>query len=1163
MALNIGEITASLSLEIDKFTSAANKVLAQTKSLGSQMSSAFGPSALNNMNNMNNATNKMANNLKDVDRIVSGILISQVFYNAANAIEAGVSALVRFSNNMQTAQVSMEYFLGSAERAEGFIKVMQDFAATTPFSTEQSLDLSRKLMAMGFQAENIRSIMQILVDSAAASGGTADELNRIVIALGQINTQGFLAGQELRQLANANIPIYKILQEELGLTADQMKEIGKLKIPADIGVAAILKGLRNRYAGASDELNERTVSGMWSNIKDDILIVGEQIIKGPYEALNAFVKNLYNTMETARDIVVKSGLGGLFEHFVPKELHETIRIIVGSLKSLADSFGILAKAMKPVISMVASTFAKALGAALPVIASIVRVVANMASAFLQASPFVRIFAASILSLLIANTVAKSLMFLWQVTRLGVICAAVAQAVQVLAKAIKALYLIMTRNPIAGVIMVIAGALLSLALSSKTVTAWLDQLMAKLGQLSGFETDDILQPGDTDGIDKWIDEFNKDLEHMNDDLKGVGKELDGAGDSADKAGKKVKDKFVAAFDELYQVPDKLDELGTGIDGIGDLDLKLPDLPNLSLPNIGGLPDIKEDLKELEDIKPIFGVDFWGTIPPLNLAPVTQAIATINALIADLKLKLVNAWDSLKGWVADMLGQFGALATGALQALGSLPARLGAIITEWMPGALSALNGFATEGFNILNQFALNGLGVITQWVMDTATILGDWVLDTASKFTQWQLETVGDFATWVKESSVVFAQWAMSTAADFAKWVLDTSKTLAGWTLGTAADFAKWTINTAADLAKWSTETLGQFATWVAGATEKLNGWATDGLKTVTQWISTTTADFAKWSTNVLANFGTWVGTTSTKFAEWSKTNIATLWEWCKTTSTNFGKWATNVVQNFGSWATTTGKNFGNWATSTATTIGNWIKGTAANFGNWITTTSKNFGSWASAAASNIGQFAKASWSTFNEWLSGTAANVRSWASNTLTNIVSWAKSAWQTISELASAAGQSISSGWSSFKTSVGEAWAPIGKWAGEHKTEIAITAAVAGIALTAIALAPATGGWSLAGLAALESGGIVDQDGIYRMGEKNKREVVIPLENSTYMRPFSAAVANDLARMIGPMQGGQSRGDDRPVVYVHTLIADDRGLKELERKLEVIRVNESTRKGE
>jgi hypothetical protein len=65
-------------------------------------------------------------------------------------------------------------------------------------------------------------------------------------------------------------------------------------------------------------------------------------------------------------------------------------------------------------------------------------------------------------------------------------------------------------------------------------------------------------------------------------------------------------------------------------------------------------------------------------------------------------------------------------------------------------------------------------------------------------------------------------------------------------------------------------------------------------------------------------------------------------------------------------------------------------------------------------------------------------------------------------------------------------------------------------------------------------------------------------------MKPFSKAVASDLASMMGEQvsYSGSSNSDTRPVVYVHNLIADDRGLKELARKLNIINVQEEERKG-
>src|SRR5690606_7298343 len=129
---------------------------------------------------------------KDVSRVVSGILISQGFYRIKRAIEDVTSAIVGFHNEMNTASIAFEYFLGSAERAQGFITVMQDFAAKTPFTAASALAQARRLMAMSFEPEQLKSVMTIMTDAAAATGATAEQMDRVVLAIGQIKSKGKL-----------------------------------------------------------------------------------------------------------------------------------------------------------------------------------------------------------------------------------------------------------------------------------------------------------------------------------------------------------------------------------------------------------------------------------------------------------------------------------------------------------------------------------------------------------------------------------------------------------------------------------------------------------------------------------------------------------------------------------------------------------------------------------------------------------------------------------------------------------------------------------------------------------------------------------------------------------------------------------------------------------
>ena len=126
--------------------------------------------------------------------------------------------------------------------------------------------------------------------------------------------------------------------------------------------------------------------------------------------------------------------------------------------------------------------------------------------------------------------------------------------------------------------------------------------------------------------------------------------------------------------------------------------------------------------------------------------------------------------------------------------------------------------------------------------------------------------------------------------------------------------------------------------------------------------------------------------------------------------------------------------------------------------------------------------------------------------------------------------------------------------------------------------------------------GGIVDTDGLYRAGEFGRKEGIIPLENKQGLQVIGNTILNSLAgssspvqrsllsSMVGNSTGGavvnsaadnmhayymtqkniqassqqQQAASNKPVVYVQTMIADKQGLRELEKKLEIVRLERS-----
>ena len=91
-------------------------------------------------------------------------------------------------------------------------------------------------------------------------------------------------------------------------------------------------------------------------------------------------------------------------------------------------------------------------------------------------------------------------------------------------------------------------------------------------------------------------------------------------------------------------------------------------------------------------------------------------------------------------------------------------------------------------------------------------------------------------------------------------------------------------------------------------------------------------------------------------------------------------------------------------------------------------------------------------------------------------------------------------------------------------------------------------------------TGGIVNRNQLVNVGEGNRKEAIFPL-TSEGLRPFAQILINELGLNGGTVRANQNAQQLQPL-YVGTLIADDRSLKELERKMQVIRMSENQRKG-
>jgi tape measure domain-containing protein len=1202
--LDLNNLTAGISLNIQNFVNQMNRVSQTVQNMSSRLNNSFGPGAQGHINATSRSAQQLNRDFKDMERIVGGILISQMFYNATNQIQTASGAMLGFMNDMEKAQISMEYFLGGNEQAaQGFIMNMKDFSAETAFNTQQALNLSKKLLNARFEAGQIRGIMERLNDASAVAGMTPETIDRIVLAMTQLKTNGKIMGTELRQLAEANIPAYRILAEQLGMTGEEVLNIGELKIDGDVGVAAILEGLKE-FEGAAERV-ANTVPGMWETIKDNMLIIGEQMFAGPYKALEKFLRRWRDGMETLRSILTEKGLGGVFEKLIPPELQESVRAILGSFMSLGQSAMMLYQAFQPVVQIIAGVFTNAMAVVLPMIAAVARGIAMTAAWALNASPAIQYFVAAIGTIMVAMAAARALMFLWSVMRFGVLALVVGKAVVFLAQALRLLTLMLIRNPIVAAIMLVVGTLAYLAAGSAAATQWIDALIGRLSALGGVDTGKLLQPKDQKSFEEWTNAFNKSLDDMQKKVKdaktaiggpgGIGDKTKDAGKEAGKAKKKIE-KFVAAFDELYQIPEKLDEANSGIgdlgDGLGDLgkdldvggDIKMPDY-DFQIPQFP-MPEIPEEIPT-PPIPPGPGAPGG---PPLWDAPwknwdlrefygwmfgIGNAIAGVGAAIAGATGWIVDAIGKVINWGKAVWNQFTILGT-----------QLG----TWFTETLEQLTVWAVNGALAISNWAINTGVTIGNWVMNTGIAIGNWAMNTAISFgnwatntwttiTTWATNTWTSFTTWISNVDTALGTWFLTNAIDFGIWADDTWQTIKDWASNTGIEIGKWIVEHAVAFKKWIDDNHDDFDNWKDGNVTRIEDWKKETEEKVKTWAAITAGNFATWVSTTSKNFQTWKTNTTSNFQVWGTVAGAAIAAWAIASSTNIGNWTSATSKNIGKWAGNAGANIATWANNAVNSTSKFATNAATNIANWGNTTGKGIAKWAisaggamvsfgKAALGAVNGFASASHGTFGSWLNGTSSGIYSWARSALSAINSFAKSAWESIKKLGQSIGEAMGGSFKGVSTTISKISASMGGFAARNANWIVPSVAAAAVLGAGVATVATGGAAAPALMAAMvaapvaiksmpgyETGTIVDYEHIARVGEGGKKEAIIPLENSTYMKPFSSAVANDLFGMFGEMMGGQSQ-DDRPILYVGTLIADDRSLRELDQRMKVVRLN-------
>ena len=1037
---NVGASTAQVSAQMRQTANTASASINRASQKASASLSGMSGAVKSFGNNVRKALNngfvdpadKAKIKWKDVARIVQGIIISRIFYDGLHSIQQATNAVWEFTKELEKTKIAFDNLFGDTALTDRFISVLKDVAIDNAlFDFSAMEDAAKRLLAYGIDYKNLMYVMNGVM-AAASVTGDATKVESISRALGQIYTKGRLMGQEVLQLTEAGVPAYDILNKKLGITEKEMANIADQGITATNAINALVDGLTEKY-GAVLTASKYTMTGMINNVKDVLLMLGEQAIQPIFNFTKAILYNVQQSLEEAYRAMKASGLGAAFESLIPNELQNTLRTLITAFMNLGLHIAKVGLAIKDFSRAILPGLSYAFSTVVFVVTPILNTFANLLRMVGQNTVAMRVLTA-------ATAVAATAFLLLKVRALGLaVLKGLTGIIMTVAKAL-GIMSAMAAGAARSLLLIVA-IMLALGAGIAAATGKLDGLVKRLSALSGYNSDMVLQPGVGTGSGD-IDEFNNKLE-------GTKNAYDDVADAAGGA-KKATDKYKAgllSFDEVFKLNEPSDS-GSGGGGAG-ADDELADYSKLGLGGFNA-DALIPDVPSFSD----FATDFVTSMKDSLLGKL--AVAGIAGLLAANLLKAIKDMDFKdisKGaakWAATFATILLKSLAGALVGLGVYSVM--SIFTEKLWEALESTLSLKENASEMAKTGSLIGAliggaigmvvagpggSVIGAAIGHMAGGIAGLFWDSISSFVNTLTAPLAAIAAAIAKAfggsfGTVFKELVASTSANgiraTAKAIVGNigevfktvgAKAIAkGGLIGLAIGFLtdaiagvlwdrlieRFDLGANAEKTAAFGQTIGGLLGSVIGGLlggpvgaiiggaigTFAGGLAGVFWEKITTFFSEKFDLFGTWMAETFKPFTDWWKATGDGFTAWSTSTTASLSTWWQNTTSGFSTWWTDTKESLSSWWTDTIAIFSDWDNITNSTLGDWWKGTTSGFYTWWKDTKASLSSWWKDTKAGFTGWAGNTVGTLSGWAVNTKETLAKWYNDTLGSLAKWA-----------------------------------------------------------------------------------------------------------------------------------------------------------------------------
>ena len=226
---------------------------------------------------------------------------------SVSQIEGYIMKLVKVRGEFELQNTALASILQNKDQADKLFGQITELAVKSPFTVKELTTYTKSLSAYSVEYEKLYDTTKMLAD---VSAGLGVDMQRLILAFGQVKAANFLRGTETRQFTEAGINMLGELAKYYSELEGRIVSVGEVqerqfkRMISSQDVEQVFKRLTSA-GGMFYDMQERqaeTLAGMMSNLQDSIDLMLNDIGKGNESVIKDMIKNIRSIIENWREV---------------------------------------------------------------------------------------------------------------------------------------------------------------------------------------------------------------------------------------------------------------------------------------------------------------------------------------------------------------------------------------------------------------------------------------------------------------------------------------------------------------------------------------------------------------------------------------------------------------------------------------------------------------------------------------------------------------------------------------------------------------------------------------------------------------------------------------------------------------------------------------------